>query len=139
MYEAAFDSDWDPEEIGPEEATDRMFALGVASVLDREPEGERERLRALADTAYGRSMFDLSYEEGQQKARDVRRAPDRDADDPDEVWDALVGNGDGRPAQSSADAIRESELPDSLAPAELLDRFEDDPSLLDPPELLRRD
>lgn len=136
MYGTAFD-DWEEDEIDADEATDRMFALGVASVLECEPEGERERLRALADTAYGRSMLDLSYEEGQQKARKVRRAPDGDAEDPGAVWDELVG--DGRPAQSSADAIRDSDLPDALAPAELLDRVRDDSSMLDPPGVLRRD
>jgi hypothetical protein len=138
LYGDAFGVDWAPDGVDIDEATDRMFALGVASVVGDPPEGEYDRLRALADTAYERSMLDLSHEEGQQKARDVRRAPDRDADGPEAVWDALVG-AEGEPTRSAAAAIRGSDLPDALAPAELLDRFEDDPSLLDPPGALRRD
>ncbi|MFB6281195.1 MAG: hypothetical protein ABEH40_04160 [Haloferacaceae archaeon] len=138
MYERSFDTDWSPDEVDADEATDRLFALGVADVLGGAPDGERDRLLSLADTAYERSVFDLSFEEGQQKAREARRAPDRDADDPEAVWDDLVG-ADGESARASTEALRESGVPDALAPAELLDRFDDEPTLLDPPEALRRD
>jgi len=138
LYEDSFGVGWTPDDVDLDEATDRMFALGVAGVVGDPPEGEYDRLRALADTAYERSILDLSHEEGQQKARDVRRAPDRDADDPEAVWGTLIG-AEGEPTRSTAAAIRRSGLPDALAPAEMLERFEDDPSLLDPPEALRRD
>ncbi|MFB6156642.1 MAG: hypothetical protein ABEJ34_02220 [Haloferacaceae archaeon] len=139
MYGETYDTDWDPSEVNPDEAVDRAFALGVASVLGVEPEGERDRLLDLADTPYGRSMLELSYEEGQQEARDLRRDPSVDADDPSAVWAELVA-GDGV-ARRPGDVVRESDLPDALAPADLLRNrpTDDDPSLLDPPEALRRD
>lgn len=140
MYGDSFDADWTPAEMDPDEAVDRMFALGVAAVLDTEPDGERERLLDVADTQYERSMLDLSYEEGQQKARGIRRDPDRDADDPEAVWETLVAGTDVSPTPEVGGRVRDSDLPDALAPAELLtNRVEDDPSVLDVPEALRRD
>ncbi|MFB6302678.1 MAG: hypothetical protein ABEH78_07445 [Haloferacaceae archaeon] len=99
MDATAFDTDWATDDLDVDEATDRMFALGVAAVLDC--------------------------------------APDHDVDDSEAVRNALVGE-EGS-ARSAADAVRDSDLPDALAPAELLDRFEDETSLLDPPGALRRD
>lgn len=137
MYGKTYDADWDPADVDVDEAVDRAFALGVAAVLGTEPEGERERLFDLADTQYGRSMLELSYEEGKQEARDVRRDPSTDADDAASVWDELVAGDDV--ARDPGDVVRDSDLPDALAPAELLsNRPDDDVSRLDVPDALRR-
>jgi hypothetical protein len=140
MYERTFGTDWTPGDLDVDDAVRRMYALGVAASLDREPETERDRLLALASTQYQRSMLDLSYEEGERRARATKRDPSA-ASEPEAVWETLLSLDGDDPTPGIGDAVRDSDLPSALAPAKLLtDRpGDDDLSRLDLPDALRRD
>ena len=88
MYDERLGTDW--TEISDEEAIDRAFALGVAAAFGYENRAEFDRLLGALDTAYDRSILDLAYEEGKQKADGLSR--ENSARD---VWDRLVGAADG--------------------------------------------
>ena len=71
MYEEAFGFEWD--HLSEEDALRRMYALGVAAVLDERHPDEYRRIMRQASTAYRRSVLELSFKEGQQHAKDNRR------------------------------------------------------------------
>ncbi|MFB6195618.1 MAG: hypothetical protein ABEI80_05565 [Haloplanus sp.] len=84
MYESEFDTDWDG--LDKESALERAFALGVARSLGEPDPEEYERVLGTADTAYQRSLIELSYEEGK------RKASGRTAEESETVWDDLVAD-----------------------------------------------
>ena len=71
MYENAFGFDW--TRLSEDEALKRMYALGVAAVLGERHPDEYRRIMQQADTAYRRSVLELSFKEGQQRAKNNRR------------------------------------------------------------------
>jgi hypothetical protein len=83
MYERTFGTDWD-EIQDREEAVNRAFALGVAAKLGETHPGELDRINDAVDTSYDQSFVELAYHEGREKAEAV------DAEDDQELWDALV-------------------------------------------------
>jgi hypothetical protein len=126
MYDSAFDTDWD--DLDRESALERAFALGVARSLgDPDPE-EYDRLKAAAETAYERSLIELSYEEGR------RKAAGRTTQGTEEVWEDLVVDPDVEVEKPDHDADTEgrssegppgmTERPDPKAlPEDGLDRL----------------
>jgi hypothetical protein len=101
MYESEFDTDW--TNLDKEGALERAFALGVARSLGEPNREEYERIREAATTTYERSLIELSYEEGRQKASG------RTAEESSAVWEDLVvetadldvSEGDGATGPSS--------------------------------------
>jgi hypothetical protein len=137
MYAEAFGFDW--RRLSEEEALKRMYALGVAAMLDERHPDEYTRIMRQASTAYQRSVLELSFKEGQQRANNNRREFDRR----EQVWDALVEREGAPPPPSSRDDVDEREpkgtVPDAVTRAELLERDFDDLERIRLPKLLRRD
>jgi hypothetical protein len=137
MYEEQFGFDW--KQLSEEQALKRMYALGVAAVLgERHPE-EYTRIMRQASTAYRRSVLELSFKEGQQRAKNNRR----EFETRTEVWDALV-DADSLTGPSStrpgADPRRpKGSVPSAVTRASCLDIGFDDLERVRLPELLRRD
>ncbi|MFB6101871.1 MAG: hypothetical protein ABEJ73_04830 [Haloplanus sp.] len=82
MYESEFDTGWD--DLDKDGALERAFALGVARSLGEPNREEYERILDAADTTYRRSLIELAYEEGRQKASD------RTGEETQDVWEELV-------------------------------------------------
>ncbi|WP_313692826.1 hypothetical protein [Halorarum halobium] len=142
MYEERLGTDW--ETLSEAEAIDRAFALGVASAFGYENDGEFERLRDVLDSSYDRSLIELAYREGTQKALALQgKVPAKD-----DVWRRLVTEGEGAVARLSADESGvphpatergpAGELPSNLARADLLEGGEDLEALQYPRFLGRR-
>ncbi|MFB6129898.1 MAG: hypothetical protein ABEJ28_03645 [Salinigranum sp.] len=133
MYQRVFDLGWSA--LSYEEALRRMFVLGVATGLGHPDPDEYDRLRQQASTSYARSVLELSFEEGRQRAE--RRTASEDA--PEEVWESLVEEAE-EPTESLADS-RDSRLkagvPEAVSRAPFLDLDHDDLALLRVPDLLR--
>ncbi|WP_380681745.1 hypothetical protein [Salinigranum sp. GCM10025319] len=137
MYEEQFGFDW--KQLSEEQALKRMYALGVAAVLgERHPE-EYTRIMRQASTAYRRSVLELSFKEGQQRAKNNRREFETST----EVWDALVDADPltGPPStRPGADPRRpKGSVPSAVTRASFLDFGFDDLERVRLPELLRRD
>jgi hypothetical protein len=137
MYEEAFGFDW--ERLSEEQALKRMYALGVAAVLGERHPDEYKRIMRQASTAYRRSVLELSFKEGQQRAKNNRR----EFEERQAVWDALVDTGPvaGPPsARDDADDRRpKGNVPDAVTRARLLEYDFDDLERIRLPELLQRD
>jgi hypothetical protein len=84
MYDTTFDTGW--EDLDKDDALERAFALGVTRSLDEPRREEYERILASADTAYRRSLIQLSYEEGR------RKASNRPGENAADIWEALVAD-----------------------------------------------
>jgi hypothetical protein len=89
MYESTFGTEWD--DLDKEDVLKRAFALGVAREIGDPDPDEYERLKTAADTSYRRSLVELAYDEGRQKA--AGRSGDADA-----VWEDLVVEPEGEGA-----------------------------------------
>jgi hypothetical protein len=111
MYDAEFDTDWD--DLDRDGALERAFALGVARSLGEPNRAEYERVLDSADTAYRRSLLQLSYEEGR------RKAAGRPEESATAVWDRLVADSE------SVDAPADPRNDDSATgPPEMMSRPE---------------
>ncbi|AUV84036.1 hypothetical protein C2R22_17020 [Salinigranum rubrum] len=137
MYEEAFGFDW--KRLSEEEALKRMYALGVAAVLGERHPDEYTRIMRQASTAYRRSVLELSFKEGQQRAKNNRR----EFDGSQEVWDALVDTEGATPPPSPRDDVDDRKpkgsVPDAVTRAGLLEYDVDDLERVRLPKLLRRD
>lgn len=137
MYEEAFGFDW--RQLSEDEALRRMYALGVAAVLDERHPSEYKRIIRQASTAYKRNVLELSFKEGQQRARNNRG----EFEERTEVWDALVESRGASPPPSSRDDVDDrrpkGSVPDAVTRAELLERDVDELEQVRLPKLLRRD
>jgi len=129
MYENSFDTDWDPEDVGREEAVWRAYALGAAAALGETHPGEYRKLV----TATGRSLVEMAYDEGKTEAANLDSelasgGGDDELDFPDRetaVWSKLIeyreeegdefdsGAGGGRERDDLPDFLRRIDL-DSL-------------------------
>jgi hypothetical protein len=128
MYDRTFGTEWD--ELSREEAVRRAFALGVAEGVGNRRSAELDRVREAFPSAYDRTLVELAYDEGRTKALDAAD----DADDPEEVWHALV-DGEGVPR---APPVRAA-LPGAITDLTLTDPpREGPPSSLDFPPMLRK-
>jgi len=135
MYEERLGTDW--EDLSDDEALFRMFALGVATELGHPNPEEYDRLRRVANSSYGRSVLELSFQEGRQRASDDR--PDYDGDGA--VWEHLIENEDDVTAHTSdvGEYSGIDDLPDAVVRAPFLELSRDDLERLRLPELLRRE
>lgn len=88
MYERQFETEW--EDLTIEEATRRAYAIGVATSLGEDHESEFKRIYAHFDTPYNRSLVELSFEEGRNRARKEVGA----GGDQSDIWDDLVASGE---------------------------------------------
>jgi hypothetical protein len=128
MYDRTFGTEWD--ELSREEAVRRAFALGVAEGMGNRRSAELDRVREAFPSAYDRTLVELAYDEGRTKALDAAD----DADDPEEVWHALV-DGEGVPRTPPVRAA----LPGAITDLTLTDPpREGPPSSLDFPSMLRK-
>ena len=130
MYESTFSADW--THLARDEAVERAYALGVAAACGHDNREEYEAITAAADSAYDRSLIELSFDQGRSQALQLQSS----GSEPDGIWDQLVES-------SSTDLPeRDGGLPEILTPAELLDRFgqvEGPPETLNRPSFLVRD
>jgi hypothetical protein len=137
MYEDAFGFEWD--RLSEEEALKRMYALGVAAMLDERHPDEYRRIMRQASTAYRRSVLELSFKEGQQRAKDNRR----EFDERQAAWDALVDTDSATPPPSSRDDVDDrrpkGSVPEAVTRSKLLEQNVDELERIRLPELLRRD
>ncbi|KAB1193325.1 hypothetical protein GJR96_07655 [Haloferax sp. MBLA0076] len=138
MYERAFGTDW--RTISDEEAIRRMYALGVSTALGAPNPSEFERIRRQASTAYGRSVLQLSFEEGKQRVARNRG----EYDTKQELWDALVDEETTPKTTGRADvAMRKPTdkqgVPEAVGRVDVLDLQSDDFARLRLPDFLRRE
>jgi len=131
VYESTFSEEW--SQLARDEAVERAYALGVAAACGHDNREEYEAIKAAADSAYDRSLIELSFDQGKSQALQLQSSGNND---PEDIWDELVESTTVElPAQDSG-------LPEALAPADLLDRFgqvDGPPSTLDKPSFLVRD
>jgi len=138
MYEDSYGTDWDS--LDRDEAMGRAFALGVdASLGNRHPE-EYDRIVEEMDTAYNRSIVELAYEEGKNKAKKKQYSGDGSGDD-EVVWADLV---EGETVTVEEDDVPtgsdRNSLPPALDKTELLDRPDTDSrGRVEKPDFLKRD
>lgn len=137
VYVSDLGTDWTT--LDRDEALHRAFALGVATACGHPHPDEYDRVLAAVESAYERSMVELAYSEGKQKATDLRP----DAADAEAVWTQLVDEDDGSALSVAVDRVRPParlDLPASLSRIGLLDRSNPDQrKSLDLPAFLRRD
>jgi hypothetical protein len=137
MYEEAFGFDWD--RLSEEQALKRMYALGVAAVLDERHPDEYRRIMRQASTAYRRSVLELSFNEGRQRARDNRA----EFEERDAAWNALVEADDAASPPSARDDADDrrpkASVPEAVTRSKLLENDVDELERIRLPELLRRD
>lgn len=127
-YERVFGTDW--ESLGPDSATDRAYAIGVAQRLGEDNHEELQAIYDEMDSAYKRSMVELAYEEGQTEAREAS------ADD-ESVWSELV-TGEDDDTDVDTDPGN-SGPPELLNTDALLDRADiDSTDAVDRPDFLER-
>lgn len=115
-YEQAFGTDW--ETLGIDTATDRAYAIGLSELFD---EDNREELQAIYDemsSAYDRSIVELAYEEGRNRARNIGNETDHD-----DMWAALITDGQSR---DDSQEFKDSDSPELLSVDSLLDRSDID-------------
>lgn len=136
MYAAALGIDWTTLER--EELLHRSFALGVAAACGYHDSREYERLQTAVDRAYDRSLVELAYSEGKQKASKLRR----ETADAEEIWKALVEE----TSTSISDSLDRTtppsrfDLPPSVLRTDLLDRPRSDSrDAVQLPPFLRRE
>jgi len=118
MYEQTYDTDWDS--LDRDEAMSRAFAIGVAASLGHDYPEEYNRIVQSMDTSYNRSIVELAYEEGKNKAK--KRQYESDDGDDDAVWAELV---EGEKVTVEKDEVPtggQNKLPAALDKAKILDR-----------------
>lgn len=137
VYASELGTDWTT--LGRDEALHRAFALGVAAACGHHHPDELDRLQRAVEGAYDRSLVELAYSEGRQKANRLRR----EAGDAESVWQQLVEEDEGSTLRSAVDRTRPPtrlDLPPSLSRIGLLDRVDPDHrESLGLPRFLRRD
>jgi hypothetical protein len=133
-YERTFDTDC--EQLDADQAADRAYAIGVAERLGEYNREALERIYEETDTAYGRSMVELAYEEGRREAKAV--AGEDGTDSFEDVWTELVEGGPDVDDEDPPTGGRDG-LPEALDSTELLDRpTADSTDSLDRPGFLDR-
>ncbi|QSG15884.1 hypothetical protein [Halapricum desulfuricans] len=118
MYEQTYDTDW--ESLDRDGAMSRAFAIGVAASFGHDYSEEYERIVAEMDSSYNRSIVELAFEEGKNKAKKKRHESDNG--DEDDVWSELV---EGETVTVERDEVPtggQNRLPAALDKAKILDR-----------------
>jgi len=122
MYEQTYGTDW--ESLGRDEAMSRAFAIGVAASLGHDHSEEFERIVAEMDSSYNRSIVELAFEEGKNKAKKKRHESDNG--DADDVWSDLVEGEKVTVERDEAPTGGQNRLPTALDKTEILDRPDTD-------------
>jgi hypothetical protein len=145
MYEDSFDTEWDPGDVGREEAVWRAYALGAAAALGETHPGEYRKLV----TATGRSLVEMAYDEGKTEAAnlDSQLASGGGDDDhgfPDRetaVWSKLITYREEESDEFDAEGAggrERDDLPDFLRRIDLDSLGRDDLSRLRLPDFLSK-
>lgn len=117
MYEETYGTDWDS--LDRDEAMSRAFAIGVAASLGHDYADEYEQIVQSMDTSYNRSIVELAFEEGKNKAKKKQYESD---DGEEAVWSELV---EGETVTVDKDEVPtggQNRLPAALDKASILDR-----------------
>lgn len=117
MYEQTYGTDW--ETLDRDEAMGRAFALGVAASLGHRHPDEYDRIIAEMDTAYNRSIVELAYEEGKNKAKKEKHGGTTDET---AVWSELVEGEKVTVDEDDGPTGGRNALPSALEKTELLER-----------------
>jgi len=128
MYTDKFDTGW--ESLNLEEAYQRGYALGVNDSLGTPMPDEFDRILDQFDKGYDRRLIELAYDEGRTQGLSLQK----DAEDRDTVWTALV---EADPITGFEDP-RDTEIPDAVTKAKLLDPPENDLDRVKLPRFLTR-
>ncbi|MFW6018879.1 MAG: hypothetical protein ACOCPX_08655 [Halapricum sp.] len=118
MYERTYDTDW--ETLDRDEAMSRAFAIGVAASLGHDYAEEYERIVAEMDTAYNRSIVELAFEEGKNKAK--KEQYESDDGDEDDVWAELVEGEKVTVEREDVPTGGQNRLPAALEKTKILDQ-----------------
>jgi len=118
MYEQTYDTDWDS--LDRDEAMSRAFAIGVAASFGHDYSEEYERIVAEMDSSYNRSIVELAFEEGKNKAKKKRHESDNG--DEGDVWSELVEGETVTVEREGVPTGGQNRLPAALDKAEILDR-----------------
>lgn len=137
MYEDSYGTEWDT--LNRDEAMGRAFALGVAASLGHRHPDEYDRIISEMDTAYNRSIVELAYEEGKNKAKKKKYSDGGSGDDAD-VWLELVEGEKVTVDEDDVPTGGRNSLPSALDKSGILDRPEHDSrDRVDKPDFLKRD
>lgn len=118
MYEQTYDTDWNS--LDRDEAMSRAFAIGVAASFGHDHSEEYERIVAEMDSSYNRSIVELAFEEGKNKAKKKRHESDNG--DEGDVWSELVEGETITVEREEVPTGGQNRLPAALDKAEILDR-----------------
>ena len=136
MYEDSYDTDWDS--LDRDEAMGRAFALGVAASLGHDHPEEYDRIVDEMDTAYKRSIVELAYEEGKNKAKKEQYEGGDGADD-DDIWADLVEGETVTVEEDEVPTEGRNSLPSALDKMDILERpHQDDLDRVKKPDFLDR-
>jgi hypothetical protein len=122
MYEQTYGTDWDS--LDRDEAMSRAFAIGVAASLGHDYAEEYDRIVQSMDTSYNRSIVELAFEEGKNKAK--KEQYESDEDDEDAVWSDLVEGEKVTVEKDDVPTGGQNRLPPALDKTKILDRPDHD-------------
>lgn len=128
MYEEYFGTEW--ESLSVDEASRRAYALGVCESLGEPHPQELDRIKREISRSYERSIVELAYDEGRNRARQLKR----DTEDAESVWTALV---EAEPITTGFGDPRDSGVPEAITRAKFLSRTRDDLERVKFPKVLR--
>lgn len=129
MYDQYFEEE---SEYTTQDALERAYALGVASVCGDPDDAAYERIKRRSPDTYDKSIVELAYDEGRAKALELEASEE----DRETIWERLVETTLEREATERTNSpVDRPELlsgPDEVGPAAGL------PDSLDLPSFLRR-
>ncbi|MCU4718646.1 hypothetical protein [Halapricum hydrolyticum] len=135
MYEQTYDTDWDG--LDRDEAMSRAFAIGVAASLGHDYTEEYELIVAEMDTSYNRSIVELAFEEGKNKAK--KKQYESDNGDEETVWSELVEGETVTVEREEVPTGGQNRLPAALDKAKILDQPDlDSRSRVSKPDFLEK-
>ena len=81
-YETQYGTDW--EQLDPDEAVERAYALGVAATMGEYHPDELDAIRGEMNSSYNTSMVELAFQEGKKEGTAI------DEEEKETVWNELV-------------------------------------------------
>lgn len=128
-YEQQYGTDW--EELDPDEAVDRAYALGVAATMGEYHPDELDAIREEMNSSYNTSMVELAFQEGKKESTEI------DEDEKETVWNELV-IGEVPLQEDEIPTDKRSGLPKAMDITDVLDRPDrDSTDAVDLPEFLK--
>lgn len=127
-YEQQYGTDW--EQLDPNEAVARAYALGVAATVGEYHPDELDAIREEMDSSYNTSMVELAFQEGKKEGKEI------DEDEEETVWNELVV-GEIPLEDDDLPVGGRNGLPGAIDITDVLDRSEQDSTdVVDLPEFL---